>query len=82
MERKLTLPEKAELISRHRGEREGHVRDRIKAVLLNDDGYNPLEISRILLLDDETVRRHIRDYFTQNKLAPENGGHQGYLTQE
>ena len=39
-----------------------------------DDGYSYSEIARILLLDDETIRRHIEDYFSKKKLDPENGG--------
>lgn len=74
MGRKLTQDEKSDLIKRHRKERDGKVRDRIKAVLLYDKGYTYLKISEILLLDDETIRRHIKDYFEAYKLAPENGG--------
>jgi transposase len=33
-----------------------------------------------LLLDDETIRRHIKDYFAKNKLAPENGGSDSYFS--
>ena len=55
------------------------MRDRIKAVLAYDDGYSFVEIAKILLLDDETIRRHINDYFLQNKLEPENGGSKSNL---
>jgi transposase len=81
MERPLSSTERAKLIKLHRKERDGKVRDRIKAVLLHDDGYSDSEIARILLLDDETIRRHIKDYFDSHKLAPENGGSTGYLSQ-
>lgn len=81
MERKLSAKERNDLISQHRKERDGKIRDRIKAVLAYDDGYSYSEISRILLLDDETIRRHIKDYFTQHKLAPENGGNGSYLSE-
>lgn len=80
MYRKLSLKERKQLIKRHKKERDGKIRDRIKAVLAYDDGYNYSEIAKILLLDDETVRRHIKDYFRENKLAPENGGSEGYLS--
>lgn len=81
MERKLTIQERTDLQRRHKKERDGRVRDRIKAVLAYDDGYSYSEIARILLLDDETIRRHIDSYFKEHKLAPENGGSTGYLAQ-
>jgi len=65
MERKLSSKERKHLIKCHRKERDGKVRDRIKAVLAYDKGYSYLEVAELLLLDDETIRRHIRDYFTE-----------------
>ena len=76
----LSTTEKKELKKRHRKERDGRVRDRIKAVLAYSDGYSYVEISRILLLDDETVRRHIEEYFHEKKLKPQNGGSKCKLT--
>lgn len=81
MERKLTTQERIDLQKRHKSERDKRVCDRIKAVLAYDDGYSYSEISRLLLLDDETVRRHIKQYFLSHKLAPENGGSSSYLSQ-
>jgi len=80
MERRLTTQERADLQNRHKKERDGRIRDRIKAVLAYDDGYTYSEIARILLLDDETIRRHINAYFSKHKLSPENGGSHSYLT--
>ena len=80
MERKLTTEERNELQKRHKLERDKRVCDRIKAVLLYDKDYSYAKIAEILLLDDETVRRHIKEYFSKHKLAPENGGSNGYLT--
>ena len=51
-------------------------------MLAYDDGYSYLEISKILLLDDETIRRHINDYFAENKLTTNNGGSNSKLTGE
>lgn len=79
MERKLTPEEHIELEGRHRRERDGRVRDRIKAVLLYDKGYSYPKIAEILLLDDDTVRRHIKGYFEHFKLKPENGGSKSHL---
>jgi transposase len=81
MQRKLTSDERIDLLQRHKKERDGRIRDRIKAVLAFDDGYTYSEIGRILLLDDETIRRHIKTYFTRHKLKPENGGSNGYLSE-
>lgn len=80
MDRRLTAQERADLQKRHKKERDKRICDRIKAVLAYDDGYTYTEISRILLLDDETIRRHIKAYFSKNKLKPDNGGSQSYLT--
>lgn len=81
MKRKLNAQERAQLIKQHRKERDKKLCDRIKAVLAYDDGYTYSEIAKILLLDDETIRRHIHDYFSKHKLAPENGGSQSYLNE-
>lgn len=80
MEKKLASKERKELIQRHRKERDGRVRDRIKAVLAYDDGYSYSEIAKILLLDDETIRRHIEDYLATKKLHTENGGSESKLS--
>lgn len=39
MERKLSAQERIDLQKRHKKERDGRIRDRIKAVLAHDDGY-------------------------------------------
>lgn len=80
MDRRLSPDERTQLLVQHRKERDGKIRDRIKAVLAFDDGYSYSEISRILLLDDETIRRHIADYFNKHKLSPGNGGSQSLLS--
>ena len=80
MERKLNADERKELQKRHKKERDKRICDRIKAVLAYDDGYSYSEIARLLLLDDETIRRHIEEYFEKTKLKPSNGGSISYLT--
>jgi transposase len=67
----LTKEEQAELRARHRSEKDGKARDRIKAVLLSDKGWSCEEIAVALLIDDWTVRDHINDYKKTKKL--ENG---------
>ncbi len=81
MNNHLTPSERDELIKSHRKERDGRIRDRIKAVLAFDEGYSYSEISRLLLLDDETIGRPIDDYFSKAKLKPENGGSKSDLNE-
>lgn len=82
MQTKLTVTERQKLISLHRQERNGKKRDRIKAVLLFDKGYSYVEIAQILLLDEETIRRHISDYYLARKLSNKSGGSSSHLTRQ
>lgn len=80
MDKILTSNERHNLVQRHRKERDKRICDRIKAVLAYDDGYSYAEIAKILLLDDETIRRHIKDYQREQKLRTINGGSESKLT--
>ena len=80
MELKLTSEERARLQKLHKKERDKRICDRIKAVLAYADGYTYSEVARLLLLDDETIRRHIEHYLKNNKLAPQNGGSESKLS--
>lgn len=62
------------LIKQHKSERDKRICDRIKAVLMVDNGYSYTEIAAVLLVDDETIRRHVEDYLKEDKLSPNNGG--------
>ena len=77
---KLTQNQRDELKSQHRKERDKRICDRIKAVLAYDDGLSYLEISKILLLDDETIRRYVKDYMEQNSLAPKHQGSKSFFS--
>lgn len=66
--------EREELKARHRRERDGRIRDRIKAVLLHDKGWSIPAIAEALLLSDDAIREHILEYSASKKLKPENGG--------
>ncbi len=70
----LSEQEKVQLKVQHKKERDGRVRDRIKAILLYDEGWTPQEIAKVLLITDEAIRNHIADYKTSKKLQPESGG--------
>lgn len=82
MNQKLSPQSRQYLVVKHRSVRDGKTRDRIKAVLAYDDGYTYSEIARILLLDDETVRRHINDYFSKEKLDIASGGSEPKLSED
>lgn len=66
--------ERTQLKTQHRRERDGRVRDRIKAVLLYDKGWSIAAIAEALLLSEDAIREHITEYKESKKLKPENGG--------
>jgi len=70
----LSENKKQELERLHRYEGDGHVRDRIKAVLLKSEGWTNKAIAQALRIHEETVRQHLTDWVTDEKLKPENGG--------
>ena len=49
---------RVDLRRQHRQERDGRIRDRIKAILLYDGGWSPKQIAEALLISDEAVRNH------------------------
>ena len=68
------------LIARHKKERDRYVRDRIKAILAYDEGYSYSDIARLLLIDDETVRRYINHYLSTGDIGrDQRGGSESYL---
>lgn len=70
----LTDEQKKDLELRHRYEDDGRIRDRIKAVLLKSEGWKNKAIAQALRIHEETVRQHLTDWATDEKLKPENGG--------
>ena len=82
MDRKLTCKERKQLEKLHRTKNDKRQCDRIKAILLYDQDYSYAEIAQILLLDDETIRRHVKDFFKRNKLKPENGDSHSALNEQ
>jgi transposase len=78
----LTDEERNQLIAQHKRERDKRICDRIKAVLMRDDGWTWVQISRALLLSEEILRRHLKDYQASKKLKPDNGGSQEKLSSE
>ena len=80
MKIELTKARKEELEKRHRVERDGRIKDRIKAVLLSAENWTGEEIAQALRLHPETVYEYLKNYRTQGKLSPDNGGSQSSLT--
>ena len=79
MSYRLSQNEIVTLISRHKASKDPREKDRIKAILAQHDGYGYSEIARLLLIDDETVRRHIKDYFSKKKMTTDNKGSERFL---
>jgi transposase len=78
----LSDAERAQLKTQHRRERDGRIRDRIKAVLLSDKGWSTPAIAEALLLSEDAIREHISEYRESKKLKPENGGSAQKLSSE
>jgi transposase len=76
----LTEEERQDLRKRHRKEKDRRTGDRIKAVLLRDKGWNFKQISEALLLDEETVSKHVDEYLVSKKLSISVGGSDGKLS--
>jgi transposase len=74
--------ERQQLRAQHRVERDGRIRDRIKAVLLYDKGWAIQAIAEALLLSDDAIRNHVFEYQESKKLKPENGGSTPKLSNE
>ncbi len=81
MERFLTPITRAGLLQRHKRERDRRVADRIKVLLLYDDGWSCKSIAEALFLSEEGVRQQLKDYVESSgkKLKPENGGSDPFL---
>jgi len=72
---------RSELLLRHKNERDKRVCDRIKVILLRDEGWAYEEIAHALLLSHEGIRKQVEDYLERNKLKPENGGSETMLNE-
>ena len=70
----LTDNERADLLKQHKKERDGRVRDRIKAVLLRDEGWTWMQIAHALLLSEEALRSHLKDYHHLKKAETRKWG--------
>ena len=78
----LSAGQRSSLKSAHRMERDRKIGDRMKVVLLADQGESFAQIAKFLFIDEQTARRHLKDYFDNDKTGGSSGGSQGKLTQE
>ena len=78
----LSTEQKKELINQHKKEKGKKIGDRIKAIILSDEGWTYRLISEALLIDEETVSRHVQEYKEKEKLKGEAGGSKSNLTAE
>ena len=78
----LTKQEREQLQAQHRFERDRRICDRIKAILLYDKGWSFSQIAEALLLSEDSIRNHIREYQSHKKLRPEGGGSMEKLSAE
>lgn len=78
----LTENIRSSLKLQHRREKDRRTADRIKAVLLSDKGWTFRQISDALLLDEETVSRHVIEYQEKHKLSVQTGGSSGKLSSD
>ncbi|MFT7116523.1 MAG: DNA-binding NarL/FixJ family response regulator [Rhodoferax sp.] len=66
----------------HKMERDRKIGDRMKVVLLTDQGESLADIARFLFIDEQTARRHLKDYFDNDKLGGSSGGSEEKLSSE
>lgn len=75
----LSQAEREALKTQHRKEKNRRVADRIKAVLLSDKGWANRQIAEALLIDEQTIGRHVDEYLANKKLTLSSGGSTGKL---
>ena len=78
----LTAEQKARLELQHSNARDSRESDRIKAILLREEGWSLSRIAQALRIHKSTISRHINDYIQNEKLLPENGGSESLLDKE
>jgi predicted ArsR family transcriptional regulator len=77
----LTSEQRIALEILHKNSRDWPVRDRIRCVLLAADGWTAAMITKSQLIDETTVRRHLYEWFNEEKLKPENVGSDSHLNE-
>ena len=78
----LSATQRSTFKSAHKIKRDGKIDDRMKVVWLADQSESFAEIAKFLFIDEQTARKHLRDYFDNDKTGGSSGGSEGKLTQE
>jgi transposase len=71
-----------ELLQQHKKERDSTIADRIKVVLLMDDGWSYEKIAKALFISEISVRRHFTQYTQENILKPCHKGSEPILDEK
>ena len=85
MKLKLTQGQRAEIRQLHETCKQRKYADKLKSILLLDDGFSCTDVGRILLLDDDTVRKYRDQYLSQGAtslLSDNNKGTSPFLKSE
>ena len=82
MKLSLTKEDILDLEVRDKTERDKRVADRIKAILLSNEGWKQQDIAKVLLISTDSISRHIAQYLSERKLQPSNGGSASKLNSE
>ena len=77
----LTRNQKDILRARHRHERSKKLCDRIKSILLLNEGWTYEAIANVLLLEEGTIRRYYKTYLEEGRDALLNVNYQGRTSQ-
>lgn len=77
----LTRAERDSLTALHKRERDKRICDRIKAILLLDNGWSYDKVAKALLLDSGTIRRYYSIYFKEGKDALLNLNYSGRVSE-
>ena len=78
----LASQQKIDLELRHKKARNSKEADRIKSVLLRDEGWSVEMIAQALRKNETSIRRHLNEYLQQNKLTINSGGSESRLNNE
>ena len=81
MQISLTYQEKLVLESRHKKCSDRRECDRIKAILLSDEGWSSAMISQALRKHQTSIIRHLNDYASHQKTRSTNGGSDSFLNE-
>ena len=79
MIKKLTIKQRTELKRLHRQEHGRRFADRIKTIILLDDGLSYSRVAEILLLDDQTIRNYEKIFSDQGTFGLLNTDYKGGL---